>query len=461
MDLRDRLRSESGFTIVEGLIAAMLLVIAAAALMTTLAGAKDATYRGEQSQVANDIAQREMEALRAVPYTKLALTATPAHSANQSDPRWRVNSGNFALSRDGSNPAALVVNGGTLTKGGNVTGGTVVSGPQSFTSGDVSGTIQRFIVWQDDPRCPTLTCPGAQDFKRAIVTVSLDTTASGGAHQYVELQSDAINPTDSVSSNPNLSQFGTPTVAQQFWLTDRRCEPQTEPDRTAGNVASDHPMRDTRGLNCLATSNDRPDALLTTAPDETLDIVDTHDYATDFEPTPPDADAGLQLDLPAANGCTLLPTSTRPANQMHAWVSRPVNTTGLYSLKGGTTLKLWTKSINDVQISGKLCVIVFSRTETYANASTTTPATTDQAIVSGTSSKATWPSGGWDELTVPMQFTPANIAAVSAGYPKSYVRIGVAIGLDKQGGSSNQFEFQYDTMRFESRLEVETTTPLG
>ena len=455
------MRSDAGFTVVEGLIAAMLLVIAAAALMTTLAGARNATYRGEQSQVANDIAQRELEALRAIPFTQLALTSTPAHSNNQSDPRWRVSSGNFALSRDGSNPAPMVVNGGTLVKGGTVTGGTVTPGPQSFTSGDVSGTIQRFIVWQNDPRCPDLTCPGAQDFKRAIVTVSLNTTASGGAHQYIELQSDAINPTDSVSSNPNIGQFGTPTVAQQFWLTDRRCEPLTEPTRTAANVASNHPKRDTRGLNCLSTSNNRPDALLTTAPDDTLDIVDNLDYATDFEPTPPDADAGVQLDLPASNGCTLLPTSTRPASQMHAWVSRPVNSGGLYALKGGTTLKLWTKSINDVQISGKLCVVVFSRTETYASSSTTTPATSDQTIVSGTSSKATWPNGSWDELTVPMQFSPANIQAVSASYPKSYVRIGVAIGLDKQGGSSNQFEFQYDTLRFESRLEVETTTPLG
>jgi hypothetical protein len=105
-------------------------------------------------------------------------------------------------------------------------------------------------------------------------------------------------------------------------------------------------------------------------------------------------------------------------------------------------------------------VVVFARTETYASSSTTTPATSDQTIVSGTSSKATWPSGSWDELTVPMQFSPINVQAVTAGYPRSYVRIGVAIGLDKQGGSSNQFEFQYDTLRFESRLEVETTTPL-
>jgi len=460
MPSRRSIRSESGFTIVEVMVAALILVIGAAALMTALAGARKATYRGEQSQVANDIAQREMEALRATPYTKLAMTSAPGHSTDQSDPRYRVSSGNFALERDGSNPAAMVVNGGTLVKGGTVSGGTVNPGPEPFTSGDVSGTIQRFVVWQNDPRCQDLLCPGSQDFKRAVVIVTLDTTASGGVRQYVELQSDAINPTDSVGSNPNLPQLGTPTVAQQFWLSDRRCEQFTEPARTATNVASNHPTRDTRGLNCLDTTADRPDALLTSAPDELLDIVDNLDYATDLEPTPPDADAGLQLDLPAVNGCNLLPAS-RPANQEHFWVSQPVNKNGGYVLKGGTTLKLFTRTINDVQVSGKLCVVVFVRTQTYATSTTTVPTTTDVQLAAGSVSKPNWASGDWEELTIPMQFTPSTIPQVSSTFPKDYQRIGVVIGLDKQGGASNQFQFQYDTVRFDSRLEVETTTPIG
>lgn len=460
MRARRSIRSESGFTIVEVMVAALILVIGAAALMTALAGARKATYRAEQSQVANDIAQREMETLRATPYTKLAMTSTPGHSADQSDPRYRVSSGNFALGRDGSNPAPMVVNGGTLVKGGTVSGGTVNPGPQPFTSGDVSGTIQRFVVWQNDPRCQDLLCPGSQDFKRAVVIVTLDATASGGVRQYVELQSDAINPTDSVGSNPNLPQLGTPTVAQQFWLSDRRCEQYTEPPRDATNVASNHPTRDTRGLNCLGATANRPDALLTSAPDELLDIVDNLDYATDLEPTPPAADAGLQLDLPAVNGCNLLPAS-RPANQEHFWVSQPVNKNAAYVLKGGTTLKLFTRTINDVQVSGKLCVVVFLRTETYAAALTTTPVTVDVPIASSSVSKPNWASGDWEELTIPMQFTPSTIPVLSSTFPKDYKRIGVVIGLDKQGGASNQFQFQYDTVRFDSRLEVETTTPIG
>jgi type II secretory pathway pseudopilin PulG len=460
---RQPIRSESGFTIVEVMVAALILVIGAAALMTALAGARKATYRGEQSQVANDIAQREMEALRATPYTKLAMTSTPGHSTDQSDPRYRVSSGNFDLTGDDADPdpAPMVVDGGTLVKGGTVSGGTINPGPQPFTSGDVSGTIQRFVVWQNDQHCDdNLLCPGNQDFKRLIVFVTLDTTGSGGVRQYVELQSDAINPTDSVGSNPNLPQLGTPTVAQQFWLSDRRCEQFTEPARATVAPMPGHSTHDTRGLNCLGTTADRPDALLTSAPDEFLDIVDTLDYATDLEPTPADADAGLQLDLPAANGCDLLPAS-RPANQEHFWVSQPVNKTSPYVLKGGTTLKLFTRTINDVQVSGKLCVVVFLRTEAYADATTTVPATTDVQLAAGSVSKPNWASDDWEELTIPMQFTPSTIPVVSPTFPKDYKRIGVVIGLDKQGGASNQFQFQYDTVRFDSRLEVETTTPIG
>jgi type II secretory pathway pseudopilin PulG len=458
--MRRAIRSEDGFTIVEGLVAAVLLVAAAAALMTTLAGARKATYRGEQEQVVNDIAQREMEALRSVPYTQLAMTSAPAHSTDPSDPRYRVTAGNFALARDGSNAAPMVVNGGTLVKGGTVSGGVVDPGPTPFSSGDVSGTIQRFVVWQDDQHCEDLQCPGSQDFKRAVVAVSLDTTASGGVHQYFEIQSDAINPTDSVGSNPNLPQLGTPTVAQQFWLSDRRCQQYDEPARDATNVASNHATRDTRGMNCLSTTADRPDALLTSAPDDTLDIVDNLDYATDLEPTPPDADVGLQMDLPTVDGCTLLPTSDRSPLEEHTWVSRPVNSDADYVLKGGTTLKIFTRSINDVVISGKLCVVVFVRTESYADSATTVPATTDTAIATSSLSEPSWPHDEWEELTIKMPVTPSTIQQVSSTFPKDYKRIGVAIGLDRQGGASNQFQFQYDTVRFDSRLEVETTTPI-
>ena len=178
------------------------------------------------------------------------------------------------------------------------------------------------------------------------------------------------------------------------------------------------------------------------------DRIDTYDYATDLEPTPPEADSGLQLNLPATNGCTLLPPNGRAANEAHFWVSRPVNIDGDYVLKGGATLKLQTRSINDVQVTGRLCVVVFLRSQGGVNT----------VLAQATTSRVTWPHGAWEEMTVPMSFTPRTVTeAVGAA---DYQVIGVGIGLDRQGGGSNQFQFQYDTIRFDSRLEVETTTPL-
>ena len=79
-------RSEDGFTIVETVVAAILLAIGAIAVLGAFDGARRATFRAEQSQVASDIAQRELEALRAKPYTQLALTSAPATSERPRQP---------------------------------------------------------------------------------------------------------------------------------------------------------------------------------------------------------------------------------------------------------------------------------------------------------------------------------------------------------------------------------------
>lgn len=453
-----RTRSEAGFTIIEAVIAALLLSLGAIAVLTAFDGARRATYRAEASQVASDIAQRELEALRQKSYAQLAMTAQPGAPGPGNDPRSRVSGTSFALTKEGTNPAAMVINGGSKYGGGTIAGGTVDPGPSPFTSGDISGSVHRFVVWQNDPNCTDDLCPGPQDYKRLVVAVTLDPTASGGLQGYSEVQSDGIDPTDSVASNPSLPQFGTPTVAQQFWLTDQRCLESGEPPRDATTAPSNHATHDTRGQGCAVPQGTeperRPDALATTSPPLAFNDINTMDYATDLEPAAAGADAGLQLQLPSQGGCTLLPqnplSSGREANETHLWVSKPVNIGGPYAMTGGSTLKLWTRSVNDVSVSGRLCVVLFTRAQTGV----TTAVDTVRASV--TSNQVTWPSGEWKELTVPLVFSPATLPL--AGNKQ---RIGLAIGLDRAGGTSNEFQFQYDTVSFESRLEVETTTPLA
>ena len=456
-----RLRDQSGFTVVEACVAAVLLAIAAVAVLSMFDASTRATYRAEQSQVASDIAQREIEALRAKPYAQLALTSTPTAVGDTGNPRNRVSGANFYLDEAKTNSAPMVINGGSLTGGGTVAGGTVAPGPTPFTSGDVKGTIQRYVVWRNDPNCQDLLCTGSQDFKRIIVAVTLNDVGSASGTPYVELQSDAVNPTDSVASNPNLPQLGTPTVAQQFWLSDERCQVTGEPTRRTS--LTDHPVRTTfqAGLNtCAATNTSRPDALMTTPPlSNPTSNNGTVDFANDLEPNPPTADAGLQFLPPDANGCNLQPASTNSYKHQHVWVSRRLNGSGSYALTGGATLKLWTRTINDVATAGKLCVILFRRTETETSGTVT--AVADATITSAQPSYPIWPSGAWEELTIQMPFTAVTIPAAATSGTINHQRLGLAIGLEKAGSPSDQIMINYDNVDLESRLEVETTTPIG
>ena len=89
---------DGGFTVVEVLIAAVLLAITAIAVFGLVDAASRNNYRSQQSQVENDRLQQEMEKLKQVPYDQLALTSLPAHSSASNDPNSRVSGTTFNVS---------------------------------------------------------------------------------------------------------------------------------------------------------------------------------------------------------------------------------------------------------------------------------------------------------------------------------------------------------------------------
>ena len=113
-----------------------------------------------------------------------------------------------------------------------------------------------------------------------------------------------IDPAASLATTRTFPSSASPTVAQQFWLSDHRCT--NGGSRPHTGTPATHATHDTRGVNCAARDRDRPDALLTTAPDN-LDI--TPDYATDLEP--PRTDAASRSTC-RADGCSFLPTVRAP-----------------------------------------------------------------------------------------------------------------------------------------------------
>jgi type II secretory pathway pseudopilin PulG len=452
-------RDQSGMTIVELLVTAILLVLGALAIFQALEAASRNGYRSEQRQVALDRAQRELEAIRSLPYKEVAMTAVPTASADQNDPRSRVSGTTFDLNRSGGAPAQMVVNGGALDTGGTVTGGVVAPGPEHFTSGDVGGNIYRFVVWRDDPSCPAALCPGTQDLKRVVVAVLLDKVAISGQHPYVEIASDFYNPDRSDLSNPgppNPGKGGKTTV-QQFWLSDTPCSSgSTSPARVA--PTADHLLHNTLGDCSAGLQNGgtagAPDALLPLAPPDTGAL--TYDYSSDayLEPTPAYADRGVQILRQDANGCSYAPQGATPEAKIHRWVSRPVPVA--FTMTGTATLEVFSKTINNARHRGRMCAYAFVRglvggqivDTPVVNLSTLQPYFTYSPP-----GNSDWPRNKWDKISMTMRFDPRTLSVGD--------RIGVAISVDRSDTPGDALQFLYDHSQFPSRFEVGTTTPIG
>ena len=228
----------------------------------------------------------------------------------------------------------MVVNGGTLRRAGRSAAGPSTRARRRSPAATSRGRSSDSSSGRTTRDARSLLCPGSQDFKRAIVVVSLDTTASGGIRELrrAAVGRDQPDRLGRIEPEPPAARHARRSPSSSGSPTGAVSSPPSRRERST-NVASNHPTPDTRGLNCLTPPTNRPDALLTSAPDELLDIVDDLDYATELEPRRPSADptpACSSTDRPrtAATPPSLLPAS-RPARRTRCTSGsrEPVNTT--------------------------------------------------------------------------------------------------------------------------------------
>jgi hypothetical protein len=425
--------------------------------------------------------QEQMEAVKQLPFDEIAMTGLPPDAADHNNPNWRVNGTNYAVERNGTGLSAMAYNGGSLYPSGTLSGGAVpptnpeaptTSGPfpTRFTSGDVVGTVYRYVVWRNDPNCSDALCPGTQDLKRIIVGVTLDDTASGGARTYQELQADVVDPEVTPVDNA-APPGGGGSKFWNFWLTDTPCNYNTRQLLTGH-----HDTHNTLGA-CGAGVTTGPAAgapdLMFTEPPEIDDAFEDdeqpdYDYSTDVEPSSnPDQDSGVQVLKPSQNGCTLsnsvggVPgvlqppsTETSPRWKVHKWVS-PAIPSGYDILLNGTgTLTLWSQTVNGAVHPGKICVYLFTRENDPDPVDTPAvnqaPSELNQPYFTAT--KSAWPAGTWDEVKVPLSFTALNISPGE--------RLGVAIAVERQNTTGDGLQFMYDHPSFDSYLQVQTDSLL-
>jgi hypothetical protein len=467
---------------IEVMVAALLLTLGSLAVLGLVSTQAHNTFRSEQSQVVSNRLQAEMEKIKQLPYDQIALSSLPADTTDTTDPRWRLVGTNYSVTQDGIQPRPLVYNGSALVGGGTVSGGAVSPGPQAFTSGDVHGTIYRFVVWENDPSCPESSCPGSQDLKRVIVAVRLDTTAVGGPRHYQELQTQMADP-DATVGGPNPGcQSNCNSTPWTFFLTDT---PTTcgVTDREA--ITADHLLHNTNG-ECsagLKNSSDctttlgvtscpagAPDLMVTHAP-PLVDESPLYDYATDIEPTNnPNLDKGLQMPKPASSGClsslfqpltsgsgTMLPDPDPTRMQtIHKWLSNPMGSGFNVILDGTGTLDLWTQSVDAATYTGKICFWIFERHLNVLGVPVDTPAAnldlSNVTYFQHSPAGGVWPTT-WTELHIPLHFN----LGVNLG-PNS--RLGFALQVERSGTSGGGLQFMYDEPSFDSRLIVNTTSLL-
>ena len=501
--IRRLVRREGGMTIAEVMIALLILAGGSLAVLNLITAAAHNSYRSEQSQVVNDRLQQEMEKIVRLSFSRIALTGVPSDSTSTNNPAWRVQGTNYSITQDGTQPLPLVYNGSALQSGGSVSGGIVDPTPIHFTSGDVGGTIYRYVVWRNDPSCSEVTCPGTQDMKRVIVAIALDGTAAGGAtRHYQELYKDISNPATSPDFDPNpgpactggadcdtatgrctgtdCTGGGNPNpdgIPWTFWLTDTPCD-----NSTRQPVNGDHLLHNTNGVcsaglknsgNCSVAGCEpgAPDLMVTSAPPLSGETP-LWDYATDIEPpVTPDQDKGIQMPPPGSggtgsgNGClsslfqplvggtgALLPDPSATRMQtVHKWVSPLMGSGFNVTLSGTGVLNLWTQSINAASYNGRICVWLFER---HLNASGA-PVDTSAVNLNSTpnvsffvAQQNPWPTG-WTEFRIPLRFN----LSTSLG-PDS--RLGLAVQVERSGTTGGGIQFLYDEPSFDSRLQVTT-----
>ncbi len=457
---------QAGFTIVEVMVAALVLVAGAFATFGVLRVAVINTDRTKASQVALDRAQQEMEALRSLTNGELALTATPPPSTNSLSPNLRVSGSEFALDRSPvGNYKKLVVSGGELYGGGFITTAKISPGPTPFTTGDVKGQVYRYIVWRNDTSCPESTCPGTQDYKQIVVAVKLNTPGNQvGEKGYVEVQSNFIDPKDTALNDPIPGAQGV-TTAQQFFLSDTPCS--TTGDTERQEIAADHALHNTLGTCASGPQTGSklgaPDALLPGAPPDPAPEDPTNPllyrYSNDYSGSPtPETAKGIQLRRDDTGGCHYVPSGTSaPQWQAHRWVTDPMPAE--FKMPEKVTLDVYTRTLSDASYKGTLCMYLFIRHETGSP-----PTATDTMIANKENGLPYWsytPSGTgqwhrftWFELRRTLSFTgPKTIPAGD--------RLGLALSVERSGTGEDALGILYDHPSHRSRIEVETPTPLS
>jgi len=191
---RARLRSDAGFTIIEVLVAVLVLTLGIVALFGNFTGAQTLGTSAEAHQTAVALAEGQLERVRGLKWNELALKEEPARSEETSNPtHHEVTPTSTTCAGNGPStetehcyewkweaPAAseplVLLTSSQVTEGREGIGADPRTVNVRATTATSSGTrltyqIYTFVTWAYEG-CAAAACKGAEDLKRVLVAVT-------------------------------------------------------------------------------------------------------------------------------------------------------------------------------------------------------------------------------------------------------------------------------------------------
>src|SRR5918992_1682205 len=101
------LAAEDGFTLIELMIASLIMVVGLLALVSGLDHSRELVTHSEKVEAATHQAERAVERILATRYDEVSLTSMPSESDDARDPRFWVDGSTYRWDRSSTAPASF------------------------------------------------------------------------------------------------------------------------------------------------------------------------------------------------------------------------------------------------------------------------------------------------------------------------------------------------------------------
>jgi prepilin-type N-terminal cleavage/methylation domain-containing protein len=454
------IRRQHGFTIVELLIAIVLVAVGILSTVAVLASAQKLTGVAERQTSLAHRAQRELERLQSLPYNGVAMTAAPAHSSDAANPDYYARAdGTLQYDRDDSSKTeSFAID----------SAGAIGTTGTPWSDGRLSGYVYDFVTWTTDPKCGP-GCPASNNYKRITVMV----TQTGATHP--------SRPTlvSTVVADPNAAPTGAPADSVQNPLDSpaTTCQVGTNSDgspilgacsngidgtpitnylydtssqnTTRQPITGDHPVHNTiaslPNVVCTLTfvpGCQDPNLMGSGAPPAPTPLPPVYKYSTNVTGVTYTGGQVLHRDV----ACSSSPSwaAGTDENKGDFWVTNPLSSSTTLNGSGGATLYM--QSATGVAVTATVCLGIYVAPQSILGLST--PPVQLGVLALANVNLPTVPT--------PVSFNFSGAFGTSGGQANTYTfatgkRIGIRVWI---GASAGDVAILYDHPQFASVVQV-------